>query len=445
LVALEKPVEPLPREHAYPPRSIPKKRARGAATITVMQRPADVDFTEAVLSLFDPDSSDVRADPWPLCRSLREQDPVYETPTGGFVLTEYETSQGVLRDPRFSVDPRNMSETPVLTDGSVGLAGRGLDQMMLFVDPPDHTRLRSLVAKAFTPRVINLMQSRIDELVNGLLDRMDAAGEADLVGEYAYPIPVAVICEILGIPEEDRSSFKEWAWDIAPVIDPFVSAADMEKIVVAGMGLVDYFNQLIQQRSKEKGEDLLSQLIEVQEAGERLTREELVSTCLLLLLAGFETTMNLIGNGLFALIEARTELDRLRSDPTLVVSAVEELLRHDGPALLTARIALERVRVGDKEVEPGRLCVIVIGAANRDPGIFQDPDRLDIAREPNKHLAFSAGPHFCLGATLARMEARAAVNGFVQRFRDIELASPPQWRRTVTFRGLDSLRVRLSS
>jgi pimeloyl-[acyl-carrier protein] synthase len=406
---------------------------------------ADVDVPGAVeAALFNPERRDVRANPWPLCEALRRKDPVYESPFGVFILTEYEASRSVLRDPRFSVDPRKIEAGAGITpDGSVGLAGRGLDHMMLFVDPPDHTRLRSLVVKAFTPRVIQLMKSRIDDLVRELLDDMAEKEEVDLIADYAYPLPVSVICEILGIPKSDQESFKSWAWDIAPVLDPFVSAPDMEKILTAGMSLVTYFNDLIPQRRGKPSEDLLSQLIAAEDSGERLSHEELVSTCILLLIAGHETTMNLLGNGLLALLRTPAQLERLRAEPSLIAPAVEELLRHEGPAILTARIATEPVRVGDKDVEPGRLCIVLIGAANRDPVVFEDPDRLDVARNPNKHLAFSAGPHFCLGATLARLEAQTAVNELVQSFANMELTEEPEWRRTVTFRGLESLNVRL--
>jgi len=317
--------------------------------------------------------------------------------------------------------------------------------MMLFVDPPDHTRLRSLVVKAFTPRVVQMMRARVEELVQRYLDEMADKEEVDLIADYAYPLPVSVICEILGIPEEDQSSFKGWAWDVAPILDPFVSAPDMAKVVTAGMSLVNYFNELIPQRRGAQSEDLLAQLIAVEEEGERLTHEELISTCILLLLAGHETTMNLMGNGLLALMRSPSQLDRLRGDPGLIGSAVEELLRRDGPAILTARIAQESVVVEDKEVVPGRLCIVLIGAANRDPKVFADPDRLDVGREPNKHLAFSAGPHFCLGATLARLEAQAAIGQIIDRFGTIELSEEPEWRRTVTFRGLESLNVRLTA
>jgi pimeloyl-[acyl-carrier protein] synthase len=408
---------------------------------------ADVEAPGAIeAALFNPERRDVRADPWPLCEALRRKDPVYESPFGVFILTEYETCRSVLRDPRFSVDPRKIQGGGGLTpEGSVGPAGRGLDHMMLFVDPPDHTRLRSLVVKAFTPRVVQMMRARVEELVQRYLDEMADKEEVDLIADYAYPLPVSVICEILGIPEEDQSSFKGWAWDVAPILDPFVSAPDMAKVVTAGMSLVNYFNELIPQRRGAQSEDLLAQLIAVEEEGERLTHEELISTCILLLLAGHETTMNLMGNGLLALMRSPSQLDRLRGDPGLIGSAVEELLRRDGPAILTARIAQESVVVEDKEVVPGRLCIVLIGAANRDPKVFADPDRLDVGREPNKHLAFSAGPHFCLGATLARLEAQAAIGQIIDRFGTIELSEEPEWRRTVTFRGLESLNVRLTA
>jgi pimeloyl-[acyl-carrier protein] synthase len=393
-------------------------------------------------ALFNPFLQEVRADPWPLCHRLRERDPVYESPFGFYVLTGYADSLKVLRDPRFSVDPRNIEQLP---GGSIpdvlGPGQRGLDHMMLFVDPPDHTRLRALVNKAFNPRVVERMRPRIQQIVDDALDRAEREGGMDMIANFAYLLPVTVICDLLGIPGDDRGRFRAWVLEITPILDPLVPLTNVDRIAEAGAALVDYFDGLIARRRADPGDDLVSELVRAEEEGERLSAEELRATCVLLLIAGHETTMNLIGNGTLALLRARDQLERLAAEPSLIRSAVEELVRHDGPGLLTARTALEDVEVRGHLIRKGKVALVLIAAANRDPEQFPDPDRLDLGRDPNRHLAFSAGPHFCIGATLARAESQIAFGRLVDRFPSIELAEEPRWRHTVTFRGLESLRV----
>jgi pimeloyl-[acyl-carrier protein] synthase len=393
-------------------------------------------------TLFNPFLQEVRADPWPLCRRLRERDPVYESPFGFFILTGYADSLKVLRDPRFSVDPRNIEQLPggSLPD-ALGPGQRGLDDMMLFVDPPDHTRLRALVNKALNARVVERMRPRIREIVDRLLDAAAERGRMDVIADFAYRLPVTVICDLLNIPEDDRGRFRNWVLEITPILDPLVPLGNIDRMAEAGASLVDYFDRLIAHRRSHLGTDLVSELVRAEEEGERLSTEELRATCILLLIAGHETTMNLIGNGTLALLSARDQLDRLAADPSLTKSAVEELLRHDGPGLLTARTALEDVEVGDHLIPRGRVALVLIAAANRDPQQFPDPERLDLGRDPNRHLAFSAGPHFCVGAALARAEAQIAFSGLVRRFPGMAVAREPRWRSTVTFRGLESLEV----
>ena len=393
-------------------------------------------------SLFNPYDQDVRADPWPLCHALREHDPVYESPFGAFILTDYEHSLATLRDPRFSVDPRKATALPFAPPDALSFAERGLDHTMLFVDPPDHTRLRSLVSKAFTPRAIASLRSRIEGLVNELLDRVTPP-EFDFIASLAYPLPVTVIAEMLGIPREDQATFRDWTRSMAPVLDPLIPQDNMEEMLRAGMELLQYVNELIDKRRAHPGDDLISDLIRAEDEGDKLTQEEVQATVILLLIAGHETTMNSLGNGLYALLQRPEELQRILDEPGLLKLAIEEIFRHDGPGLLTARIALEDTTIGDKEVKAGQIAVVVFAAGNRDPKAFNDPDRFDAGRDPNKHLAFSAGPHFCLGATLARMEMQIAMSALLERFPKIELAEKPQWRRTVTFRGLEELKVRV--
>ncbi len=391
-------------------------------------------------TLFDPHLQEVRADPWPLLHELRAHDPVWHSPLGFFIITGYDQAVSVLRDHRFSVDPKNavVLDNP---NGGLPASQRGLDHVMLFVDPPDHTRLRALVSKAFTPRMVESIKPRINAIFDDLLAAVEDKDDFDLIAEVAYPFPVSVISELLGIPLSERDTFRGWAHDIGPLLDPLVPLDDIGPVANAGLGLYQYFDTLISERRAHPGSDLISELIHAEEEGAKLTPEELLATSILLLIAGHETTLNLLGNGMLALLRNPGQLDRLRSDPTLIKSAVEELLRHDGPATLTARIALEPVELGDKVIEKGRTALVMIAAANRDPAVFDDPDGLDISRHPNKHLAFSAGPHFCLGATLARAEGQIAIGRLIERFPRLALADEPVWRRTITFRGVESLRL----
>ncbi|HET7483316.1 MAG TPA: cytochrome P450 [Actinomycetota bacterium] len=417
--------------------------AFGEAVATEGSGTVDVTTPGAVeTALFNPYDQAIRADPWGLCRALRDHDPVYASPFGAYIVTDYEHGLSVLRSPDFSVDPRKATALPFAPPDALSFAERGLDHTMLFVDPPDHTRLRSLVSKAFSPRAIAALRVRIEALVTELLDGFDG-DEVDLMASFYYPLPVTVIAEMLGIPAADREVFRGWAKALAPVLDPLIPPDNMQEMATAGIALVEYVDALIAERRRDPGTDLISELIRAEDEGDRLSGDEVRSTVILLLIAGHETTMNSLGNGTYALAQRPDELRRLYEDPALLKPAIEEIFRHDGPGLITARIALREVEVADKKVTPGQIVVVVIGAANRDPKQFDDPDRFDVGRDPNKHLAFSAGPHFCLGAVLARMEMQIALGALLRRHRSIELMEQPRWRRTVTFRGLESLKVRL--
>jgi cytochrome P450 len=319
---------------------------------------------------------------------------------------------------------------------------RGLDNVMLFKDPPDHTRLRTLVNKAFTPRVVEKMRVRVQEIVDDLLDEAVPRGEMDVISDFAYPLPVRVIAEMLGVPPEDRDRFKGWSRGVAPILDPMISDEVFFKVAEAGLALAMYFDELVATRRAQPRDDLVSELIAAEDQGDKLTEEELRATLILLLVAGHETTMNLIGNGLYALFRNPDEMERLRADTALGKTAVEELLRYDGPVHLTARTALEDVEVGGVAVEAGEMCVVVLGAANRDPDQFPDPDRLDVGRGHNRHIAFSAGGHFCVGATLARLEGEIAFETLLRRLPGLKRATNDvSYRATVTLRGLEALPV----
>jgi cytochrome P450 len=394
--------------------------------------------TSALFTIFSPE---VRADPYPLYKQLREADPVLETGFGAWLVMRYADAVEILRDhDHFSVDHAN-TRTEVATPliESVGPSERGLQNVMLFMDPPDHTRLRSLVNKAFTPRSIERLRQRVHEVVDELLEPLD--GTFDVIERFAYPLPVTVIAGLLGIPASDHAQFRRWARDVAPILDPILPLETANKVGEAGMMLAGYFFELIEQRRKDPRDDLLTALIQAEEEGDRLTPDELRATCILLLIAGHETTMNLIGNGLHALLRNPGQIERLREHPELMRSAVEEFLRYDGPVHLTARSALSDVEVGGKTIPKGGMAMVLLGAANRDPEVFARPDALDVGRAENHHLAFSAGGHFCLGATLARLEAQIAFAELLKRFEKIELADEPTYRDTITLRGLSSLEV----
>lgn len=389
---------------------------------------------------FNPFLPEVHANPYPLYQRLRTQDPVHHSETGFWVLTRHADAATVLRDPRMSRDPRRSAQFQLLR------AGDGQDPFedgapsMLFVDPPDHTRLRALVIKAFTPAAIGRLRSRVEELTGQLLDRVAGTGEVDLVNDLAYPLPVTVICELLGVPAQDQTRFRAWSGALVYLLDPLVATDTLQRALAARAALRGYLGAVVAERRAHPADDLLTALVAAEDQGHRLSEPELVSMCLLLLIAGHETTVNLIANGTLALLSHPAERDRLAADPGLAASAVEELLRYDSPVQLTARHVLADLDIGGQRVREGETVLVVLGAANRDPAQFSDPDRLDLARSPNRHLAFGGGIHFCLGAPLARMEAQIALTALLRRFPDLSLAdAPPTWRDTVTLRGLASL------
>jgi hypothetical protein len=315
---------------------------------------------------------------------------------------------------------------------------------MLFMDAPDHTRLRGLVTRAFTPRVVEGLRPRITELVDQLLDDAAEAGELDVIAGFGRPLPVAVIAEMLGVPGEDQDRFRSWSEALAHTVDPAMTPDTAARAAVAGLEFMEYFHELSEERRQRPREDLLSALVAEEDAGDRLSTDELVANCILLLIAGHETTTNLIGNGTLALLRNPDELARFRAEPDLAKSAVEEILRYDSPVHLTGRGVREDVEIGGVTVPAGDRVTILLAAANRDPAAFDRPDRFDLSRTDNRHLAFSSGPHFCLGAALARLEGQIALSSLVTRFPDLALADEQlEWNPTTTLRGLQRLPVTL--
>jgi cytochrome P450 len=316
-----------------------------------------------------------------------------------------------------------------------------LSRNMLDMDPPDHQRLRSLVSKAFTPRLIERLRPRVQAIADGLLDAVQDRGEMDLIDDYAFPLPITVIAELLGVPAEDRDSFREWS-DAA--VSGNTTQEHLDKVLIPHMqAFTDYLHALFEEKRKNPKDDLVSALLRAEEAGDKLSEDELLGMVFLLLVAGHETTVNLIGNGVLALLQHPDQLQKLKDDPSLIKPAVEELLRYDGPVeTSTERFAREDVRIGETVIPRGEMVLVVLAAADHDPERFADPDELDITRVDNRHLAFGKGIHHCLGAPLARMEGQIAISTLLARMPDLRLKGSPEslsWRPGLTLRGLRGL------
>lgn len=361
---------------------------------------------------------------------------------GFWVVTRYDDVVTVLRDARFG---REGAEP--LGEVYGGGEEERVPRPMVFRDPPAHTRLRALVSKAFTPRVVEGLRPHIQGIVDGLLDRVRGASSMDVIADLAHPLPVTVICELLGVPAADHATIGQWSGDITKSLDALGLVSDREIVRrgrVARRAMGEYFQSLLPERRRHPQGDLLSLLIAAEEQGDKLSEGELLATCVLLFIAGHDTTANLIGNGLLALLRHPAELRRLRDDYALIASAVEEFLRYDSPVQRTARLAKADVALGGKTIPKGALVVAAIGAANRDPARFPDPDRFDITRRDNDHVAFGFGIHFCLGAPLARVESQIAVGTLLRSMPRLALASAaPEWRESSTLRGLKALPVSL--
>lgn len=393
-------------------------------------------------------------DPYPQWQELREHDPVHETPMALWVLTAYEDVHRFVRDLALSVEDRHAR--PGLLDAVARDAlGDRYDEMqargsraMLNLDPPDHTRLRRLVSKAFTPRRIEQLRPRIQELVDGMLDAAAARPQDfELIGDLAFPLPFAVISDMLGMPEADASQLREWSGTLVRSLEPLADPQLIRDIADAGENMRRFTGEVIEWKRAHPADDLLSALIAAEEEGDKLSDEELIDQVMLIYIAGHETTVNLIGNGMLALLRNRSELERLQADPDLDANAIEELLRFDPPVQMTRRITLEPVVVRGKTIEPGTFVACVIASANRDEAFWgPTAGRLDLSREgANNHLAFGGGHHFCLGAALARLEGRVAIGTLVRRFPDLDLAGDPVWNGRINLRGLDRLPISLSS
>jgi cytochrome P450 len=396
-------------------------------------------------------ASEFKADPFPFYRRLRERAPVYRAklPDGqmAWLVTRYDDVVRVLTDGRFAKDAfrvlskEQLAASPWLTKLFTPLL-LPLARHMLNRDPPDHTRLRALVQQAFSPRLVEGMRGRIQSLADELLDRVKRQGRMDLIADYALPIPTTVIAEMLGVPVRDRHKFHHWS---SAMLSAGSSRFGLLWAMPSALRFMRYIRRLIKIRRADLRDDLISALITAKEDSERLSDDELLSMVLLLIVAGHETTVNLIASGMLALLQHPDQLERLRSDPALIKPAVEELLRFTAPVeTATERFATEEVELAGVKIGRGDLVLAAIASANRDESQFINPDTLDIGREPNRHLAFGQGIHFCLGASLARLEGQTAINTLLARTRDLQLAVDPtrlRWRSGLVLRGLKALPV----
>ncbi|MGH2758433.1 MAG: cytochrome P450 [Actinomycetota bacterium] len=393
---------------------------------------------------FDPRDPVFRADPYPTYNELRETRPVLPSPLGLLVLSRHRDCVALLHHPTTSVDQRNSTLFQAFVQNLDSDPFEGREPSFLFLDPPDHTRLRGLVSHAFTPRRVRDLGPRIQEIVDELVDAGLERGEMELIEELAYLVPVRVICELLGVPPSDHGVFKDWSRQAARGLDPDFMIPDdtRHEMLRAGEELRAYFERLVAERTREPGDDMLSALIHAEQEGDKLTHGELLSTLGLLLIAGHETTVNLIGNSLLQLSRHPAQYAKLLADPSLGRSAVEETLRFDPPVQITGRIAMMDMHFDGETLTSGSQAICVIGAANRDPEEFGDTAAdFDITRSPNNHVAFGAGIHFCLGAPLARMEGQITLETFARRVGGYELTDEPGYRENFVLRGLSKLPV----
>ncbi|MCU1361202.1 MAG: hypothetical protein JWN99_2491 [Ilumatobacteraceae bacterium] len=401
--------------------------------------------------LFNPFDPAFRADPYPAYDRLRTTEPVHVSPFGFTLLTRYDDIARTLRGSEFARDLDAHADTP--TD-PVRKArrerlrarrdrGRGAKNI-LNLDPPDHTRLRRLVTLAFTPTAIERLRPRIQQLVDDVLDVADERGTMELVDELAFTMPFQVISDLLALPTGRSDEIRAWSQDLTASLEPTADDATLDRAETAGDQMGDYLIDVIEHRRAHLGDDLLSALLVVEEGGDRLSTAELLSFVILLYVAGHETTVNLIGNGMLALLRHPDELRRWARDRAYDTTAIDELLRYDGPVQQTVRVPTEVVHYGDVEVQPGTTLMTVLGAANHDPAVFDDPHVLRLDRpDAGRNLAFAGGVHYCLGASLAKLEASVAIGSLIRRFPDVHLSGEPHWRDRLTIRGVDRLPLSL--
>lgn len=397
------------------------------------------------LSLSNLTHPEVRVDPYPFYRELRSQDPIHWDEALGFwVLTRYADIAAVYADPRFSRAlglRRGFERLPEDEQRIAEPVYHAFSKTMFYSDPPYHTRLRGLVNNAFTPHAVEQMRPYIQRTVDDLLDSIEAKGKFDAIHDLAHPLPIMVIAQMLGLPAEDRGRFKQWSDDLFAILGSVPHAPElMERAAHSLAELTQYLTTMSDTRRRQPQSDLLTALVSVAEKGERLSKEELIANVTILLSAGHETTSNLIGNGLLALLRHPEQWQILSQDSRLIPSAVEEIMRYDNPVQIAYRSAAEDVEVGGKHIRKGQLVNSILAAGNRDPERFSDPDKFDVRRDEGRHLGFGLGIHFCIGAPLVRLEAQIAFGAILRRFPHLRLASEKlEWQEHPIFRGVTSL------
>ena len=396
-------------------------------------------------------SDEILQDPYPTYARLHEEGPLHYLDAGGqwgvWSIFSHGECSSIAKDTRLSAKraKQMLLPLPISRQAEFSELARMLGLWLIFMDPPEHTRLRKLLNKGFSAPAVEGLRPQVEAIVDQMLKPLQRGSEVELMREFANPMPVRIILEMLGIPQELRDTFVEWSRAIAVFRgNPNRTVDEARAAQDALVDLTEFFRKTVAERRRNKGSDLISLLIDIEEEGEVLTEEELYAQCIALLFAGHETTRNLIGNGMYTLLRNPQQTAELREKPELIRSAVEELLRFESPVQFTARVLKEDIEVCGQQIRKGWTVLCMLGAANRDPKQFKDPNQLDLKRLNNQHLAFSAGLHFCIGAQLARLEGQVALLNLVQRFPEMKLTGPrPEWASTFGFRGLKSLSVTL--
>lgn len=403
--------------------------------------------------MFDPFVPGFAADPYPVYAAERSTEPVQQTPFGPWMVFDHTTSVRLLRDVTMSVDVRKAIEiTGVDPRNRAAVLAEMLpdrppreDTSILNIDPPDHTRLRKLVSSVFTPRRVADLRPVVERIVDGHLESVAGADEMDLIADLAFPLPFTVISEMLGMPESDRDQLREWSHTLVRILDFTIGPEEVVQCILAGESMRGHLSEVIEWKRRHPGDDLLTALLQAESDGDVLSDTELLDQVTVLFIAGHETTVNLIGNGVWSLLQNRRQLELLRDDPSVEATAIDELLRYDSPVQMSRRIALEPIEVGGHAIEAGTFVLTCLGSANRDPRAFgSDADVLDLRRaDAARHLSFGSGTHHCLGASLARLEGTVAITRLLRRFPHLEARSDPRWNGRLVLRGMDELRLGL--
>ena len=403
--------------------------------------------------MFNPFAPGFAENPYEEYRVERESEPIQQTPFGPWIVFSHAESVQLLRDVTLSVDVRKAME--ILGEDPRDRAKMRAelfpdkapreDTSILNIDPPDHTRLRKLVSSVFTPLRVADLAPMIERIVDEHLDAVADRGEMDLIADLAFPLPFAVISEMLGMPDGDSAQLREWSHTLVKILDFTIGPEELMAAVIAGENLREHIANVIEWKRSNLGDDLLSALILAEDNGDVLSDVELVDQVNVLFIAGHETTVNLIGNGTWALLQNRDQLELLRDDPAVEATAIDELLRYDSPVQISRRITLEPIQVGGRDVAAGTFVLTSLGSANRDPAVFgPTADQLDLRRaDAARHLAFGSGTHHCLGASLARMEGTIAITRLIRRFPELQAGRAPAWNGRLVLRGMDSLQLSL--